>query len=117
MLLSSITESQGNGITVVKLMANVTETKELESKITQASRNLWALNAIATVVSQSLDLDTVLGSALDKTLEIMKVNTGGILLLDDETQMLCYRVHHGLSKEYVQGVCCRLGEGIAGRIA
>ena len=59
-------------------MVNVTETKELESKITEAHRNLWALNAIATVVGQSLDLDTVLGNALDKTLEIMKVNTGGI---------------------------------------
>jgi signal transduction histidine kinase len=47
----------------------------------------------------------------------MKANTGGILLLDEETQLLCYRVHHGLSGEYVKNVCYRLGEGIAGRVA
>ncbi len=68
-------------------------------------------------MSQSLDLDTVLTSALDETLKIMKANTGGILLWDEQRQMLCYRVHHGLSNEYVQGVCSRLGEGIAGRVA
>ncbi len=116
-IASPITDSQGNVTAVVELMRDVTEAKELEAKIAEAHRNLLALNAIATVVSRSLDLDTILGGALDKTLEIMKVNTGGILLLDEESQMLCYRVHHGLSREYVQKVCCRLGEGISGRVA
>ena len=116
-IASPITDSQGNVTAVTELMRDVTEAKELESKIAKAHRNLSALNAIAGVVSQSLDLDTVLSGALDKTLEIMKANTGGILLWDEEKQMLCYQVHHGLSKEHVQEVCCRLGEGIAGRVA
>ncbi len=116
-IASPITDSQGNITATTELMRDVTEAKELELKIAEAHRDLLALNTIASVVSQSLDLDTVLSSALDKTLEIMKANTGGILLWDEERQRLCYRVHHGLSKEYVQGVCCRLGEGIAGRVA
>ncbi|MFC1934955.1 GAF domain-containing protein [Chloroflexota bacterium] len=102
---------------MAELLRDVTETKELELKIAAAYENLSALNAIAGVVSQSLDLDTVLSSALDKTLEIMKANTGGILLLDEERRLLCYRIYHGLPKEHVQNVCYRLGEGVVGRVA
>lgn len=116
-ITSPIMDSQGNVIAVTELVRDVTEAKELELEITEAQRNLLALNAIASVLSQSLDLDTVLNSALDKTLEIMKADTGGILLPDEEKQMLCYRVHRGLSRKYVQEVCCRLGEDISGRVA
>ncbi len=116
-IASPITDSQGKVSAIAELMRDVTEAKKLESEVAKAHRDLSALNTIAYVVSQSLDLDTVLGSALDKTLEIMKIDTGGILLWDEEKQALCYRVYHGLSREYVQGVCCRLGEGIAGRAA
>ncbi len=116
-IASPIMDSQGNITAIAELMRDVTEAKEMEMKIAEAHRELSALNTIATVVSQSLDLDTILSSALDKTLELMDRNTGGILLWDEEKQMLCYRVYHGLSKEHVQGVCCRLGEGIVGKAA
>ncbi len=116
-IASPITDSQGNVIAVTELMRDVTEAKELEMKIAEAHRYLSALNTVASVVTQSLDLDTVLTSALDKTLEIMRQDTGGILLLDETKQQLCYRVHHGLSREYAQGVCFRVGEGLAGRVA
>ena len=116
-IASPIKDSQGNVIAVTEVMRDVTEVKEMERKTVAVHRNLLALNKIATAVSHSLDLDTVLSSALEKTLEIMNRNTGGILLWDEERQMLCYRVHHSLSKEYVQAVCFRLGEGIVGRVA
>jgi len=116
-IASPITDSRGNINVATVLIRDVTETKELELKIAKAHQNLSALNTIAGVVSQSLDLDTVLSNALDNTLAIMKANTGGILLLDEERKLLCYRVYHGLSKEYVQNVCYRLGEGIVGRVA
>jgi len=116
-IASPITDSQGNVTAVTELMRDVTAAKELESKIAEAQRNLLALNTIASVVSQSLDLDTVLSSALDKTLEIMKANTGGILLFEEERQLLCYRVHRGLSDTYAGEMCLSLGEGIAGRVA
>ena len=98
-------------------MRDVTEAKRLEQQTAEAYRNLLALNKIATVVSRSLDLDTVLSSALDKALEIMNRNTGGILLWNEERQMFCYQVHHSLSKDFVQSVCFRPGEGIVGRVA
>jgi PAS domain S-box-containing protein len=116
-IASPIKDSQGNVIAVTELMRDVTEAKETESRSIQAYKNLAALNAIATAVNQTLDLDTVLYSAIEKTLEIMKRNTGGILLLDEERKKLCYRVYNGLSNEYAQSVCFRLGEGIVGKVA
>ncbi|MFQ6122009.1 MAG: GAF domain-containing protein [Dehalococcoidales bacterium] len=89
---------------------------ELEQRTKELS-SLLGVSEILTSLPDLSNLDTALGSALDRTLEIMKADTGGILLWDEERQMLCYRVHHGLSQKYVQGVYCRLGEGIAGRVA
>jgi PAS domain S-box-containing protein len=116
-IASPITDDRGSVTEVASLMRDVTETKELELRIARAHEDLSALNAIAGVVTQSLNLDTVLSSALDKTLEIMRKNTGGILLLNTENKMLCYRVHRGLSDGFVRDMCFRLGEGIDGKVA
>lgn len=117
-IVSPLRNSRGDITEVVELIRDVTEVKRLEQQIREANQNLLALNAIASTVSQSLDLDTILNSALDKVLELMKGNTGGILLLDEESQTLSYRVYRGLSKEFVKEIDgLRLGEGIAGRAA
>lgn len=117
-IASPVRDSQGNITEVVELMRDVTETRRLEQQIREAHQHLLALNAIASTLSTSLDLDTVLNSALDKVLELMKGDTGGILLLDEESQTLSYRVYRGLSEEFVKGIAgLRLGEGIAGKAA
>lgn len=116
-IASPIMDSDGKVIAVAELMRDITAAKELELKITEAHQNLLALNTIAIAVSQSLDLDTVLDTALKKTLEIMKLNTGCILLWDEARQSLCYKVYQGLSEGYVNAQFCSLGEGIAGEVA
>ncbi len=116
-IASPIADRQGTITAVVELMRDVTETKELESKVAKTHQDLLALNTIAGVVSQSLELDTILESALDKTLELMQQSAGGILLLDEESQTLSYRIYRGLSKKYAKGIRLKLGEGIAGRVA
>ncbi len=117
-IASPLRDGQGNITEVVELMRDVTEAKKLEQQLKEAHRNLLALSAISSTVSQSLDLDTILNSAFDKVLELMKGNTGGILLLDEESQTLSYRVYRGLSEEFVKGIAgLRLGEGIAGKAA
>ena len=57
----------------------MTEAKELELQIAEAHQNILALNAIASEVSQSLDMDAVLSNTLDKTLEVLKADKGGIM--------------------------------------
>ena len=115
---SPLYDSSGKITQVVEVTRDVTESKELEKRILEANRHLLALNAIASTVSQSMSLDVILNSALDKTLELIKAEIGGILLLDEKSQTLSYRLHRGLSERFVQGIASlALGEGIAGQVA
>jgi signal transduction histidine kinase len=63
------------------------------------------------------NLDAILKIALEDVLEIMDGSVGGILLSDEKTSALHYRVYHGLSPRYTENRRVELGEGIAGRVA
>ena len=88
-----------------------------ESKAGNRADKLLALSHVSAALSGLWDLDAILRVALDNMLNIMDGTIGGILLLDEQTQMLSYRVHQGFGKEYVEGVRLRLGEGIIGHVA
>lgn len=115
-IASPITDSQGKVIAVTELRRDVTEAKLMEMRMAETYRDLLALGTISSVVSESLNLTTVLEGALDNLLEIMKTDIGGILLLDEEKQMLCYQVHRGFSSNYVAKVCYPLDEDIDGQV-
>ena len=115
---SPLRDSSGKITQVVELTRDVTESKKQEKRILEANRHLLALNAIASTASQSLSLDIILNSALDKVLELIEGEVGGVLLLDEKSQTLSYRAHRGLSDQFVRGIAgIALGEGIAGRVA
>jgi signal transduction histidine kinase len=78
---------------------------------------LQALSRVSAALSGLWDLDAILRVGLDNVLNIMNGTVGGILLLEEQSQILSYRVHRGLGKEFVEGVRLRLGEGIIGRVA
>jgi len=80
-------------------------------------RELVALSRVSAALSGLWDLDAILRVALDNVLDIMNGSIGGILLLDEQTRTLSYRVQQGLSTTYVEEMRIRLGEGIAGRVA
>jgi nitrate/nitrite-specific signal transduction histidine kinase len=89
----------------------------LEQRVADRTKELAALNAIAAVVSQSLDLDGILNDALDKTLEVMGLEAGGIYLLDTDLTVLRIAVHRGMDDELVSEIDgLGLGEGFSGRV-
>jgi GAF domain-containing protein/ligand-binding sensor domain-containing protein len=96
--------------------------RELEEQVTSRTTELAALNAIAGVVSRSLDLQQVLGDALDTTLEVTEQEAGGIYLLQagtrsSEEPVLVVAAHKGLSAEMVDGIDnLVVGEGFSGRV-
>jgi len=110
-------DSQGNTTAVIELRRDVTATKEMESELVRRYAELLALSRISAALSGLWDLDAILRVTLDNLLNIINGTVGGILLLDEQSQTLSYRVHKGLGKEYVEGVRLRLGEGIIGRVA
>ena len=91
--------------------------QEHGEKAPKPYRELLALSRISAAVSGLRDLDGILEVALDTVLDIMNGEIGGILLTDEQTQTLSYRVHHGFSDKYAQEMQLKIGEGIAGRVA
>ena len=90
---------------------------DLEDKIQRRTKELSALNAIVTTISQSLNLDRILKDALNKTLAVMDIEAGVVHLLDEKTGRLIIMAHQGLSPDYVQEILkLKPGEDIAGQV-
>jgi signal transduction histidine kinase len=85
------------------------EKAKLERKVKRRTEELQAqterlstLNTIAATVSQSLNLEEILQSALGKMLELMRLRAGWIFLSDRQGEMLQLAVHCGLSEAFAQ---------------
>jgi signal transduction histidine kinase/ligand-binding sensor domain-containing protein len=92
--------------------------RKLESQVNDRTKELAALNAVAAVVSHSLNLQEILSSALDKTLEVIGTEAGGIYLLQEDTQILIIAAHEGLSAQFVAEIDnLTVGEGFSGQVA
>ncbi|MFC1970777.1 GAF domain-containing protein [Chloroflexota bacterium] len=102
---------------IVEMRRDVTAERALETQILRRHHQLSVLSHISSAVSGLADLDTILRLALDNVLEIISGAMGGILLFDERTKTLSYRVQRGLSPKYSENRRFILGEGITGRVA
>lgn len=92
-------------------------TEELETQVSDRTRELAAINTIASVVSSSLETEKILHDALEKVLELMQIESGGIYLLKEGSENLTIRAHQGLSADIVSDVDnLMIGEGFSGRV-
>jgi len=88
-----------------------------EEELSARTRELAAVNAIAAVVGRSLALQDVLTDALDKTLEMVDVEAGGIYLLEPDG-VLRIAAQRGMSTDLVEEIeRLPVGEGFSGRVA
>jgi formylmethanofuran:tetrahydromethanopterin formyltransferase len=110
-------DGKGNVTGIVELKRDVTAERELESQLLRRHHQLLALSHISSAISGVQDLDTILRITLDSVLKLINSDIGGILLLDEETDRLYYRVQRGLSPRYAEEMRMPIGEGIAGSVA
>src|SRR6201996_9265661 len=75
------------------------------------------LQSVTDAALAHLQLDELLQALLDRTRQILEVDTCAILLLDDDTNELVARAALGIEEEVEQGVRIPVGGGFAGRIA
>ena len=94
--ISPLFNENGDVVQFIELIRDVTESRELETRILEANRHLLVLNTISNAASQSLSLNIILNGALDKILELFKAETGGILVCDEKSGMPYYSVHRNL---------------------
>ena len=79
----------------VVVFRDITERKEAEAEIAQRNARLAAQNAVASTLSQSLDLDSILSSTVDTVLSLLELKFGLILLLDPDTAQLSLQTVRG----------------------
>ena len=83
-----------------------------------SEKRLTILNAISTVLGESLEKDIVLRKAVQMVSELMEVEVTLIYSLDEETQELTLVAYEGVSDEFAQAVdSMKIGEGVYGEVA
>jgi ligand-binding sensor domain-containing protein/signal transduction histidine kinase len=81
--------------------------RELVKRVEQRTHELATLNTISEVVNRSLDLTEILNAALDKTIEVMRMEGGLAYRLEEtdsgtsEGPVLRLLAHRGVSDEYL----------------
>ena len=78
------------------------ERAQAEKKVRRRNKELIALNEIAAIISQSLDLDRTLNAILDKVLTVVNMSAGWIHLLDKDGGVLSLMVQSGFSQRLAQ---------------
>ena len=87
-------------------------------KETENLRKISALNAIAATVSQSLKLEEILNTSLEKVREVMRVEAGAIALVDEKSRKLAFNAHLGFQEELMRKAnSLKVGQGLTGRAA
>ena len=102
--VSRLSDERGQGRGGVIVIRDITERKRVEKQLLDHTMRLEALHAISATVIQSLDLDTMLKSALDKVLEVIGANAGYIHLFDTESRELVLKAQRGLSQRYIEAI-------------
>lgn len=88
----------------------------LERRVVERTRELATLNAVATVANQSLEYEQILVSALEETMEALRMEAGAGYRLDEQSQSLETGVIRGLSDGFAHHVArLPLDIALAGR--
>lgn len=81
------------------------------------SEHVRRLQSVTDAALAHLRLDDLLAALLERTRQILEVDTCAILLLDESTNELVARAALGIEEEVEQGIRVPMGGGFAGRIA
>lgn len=88
-------------------------TEEVKRRIDQ----LGAINMVAATVSQSLDLDVTLKTALRAVLDVIGAEAGGISLIDEKSREVVLRAQQGWPHDWVtQPMRIPFGQGMSGQV-
>ncbi|MDR3685545.1 MAG: GAF domain-containing protein [Coriobacteriia bacterium] len=93
------------------------KTAELFEQRNQRVRELTALNRLASVLGQDIQLEALLRRALQQVIYVAGADGGSIMLYDSASRILTIEAAEGLSDKVIADTQVRLGEGISGWVA
>jgi phosphoserine phosphatase RsbU/P len=88
-----------------------------KAAIAADQEKLRRLESVTDAALSGLSLDDLLAELLERTCDLLAVDTAGILLLDPTGTELVAMASHGLEDEVRHGVRVPVGEGFSGRVA
>ncbi|UCG26020.1 MAG: PAS domain S-box protein [Chloroflexota bacterium] len=100
---SLVLDESGEIAGFLAIQRDITQRVIAEKNLKQRNKELAALNAVATTVSQSLDLNQILNDALDAVLQLDMFGgaaKGMLFGLDEQTSGLLLISHRGTPKEH-----------------
>src|SRR5574341_503476 len=90
------------------------QNRRLTDEVKRRIDQLAAINSVATIVSQSLDLDRTFDAALEAVLNVIGVEASGISLIDEASNELVLRAQRGWKRDFVKmGMRMSAGHGLA----
>ena len=102
--ISRMIDDEGRPTGAIVVIRDVTERKRVQEEMLRHSKSLEALNAISAAVSQTLDVNEMLNSVLEKVLEVIEIEAGYIHLYDRENRELVLKAHRGIPEQYVEAI-------------
>ncbi|MCK4472778.1 MAG: GAF domain-containing protein [Anaerolineae bacterium] len=93
------------------------ENARLYAGVQRRAEELALLNDVGQSLSSSLDLEDTLTVAMERVNEMLKVEAGSLLLLDEEAGELVFQIALGQKAHQVKPLRLKVGEGIPGRVA
>ncbi len=87
------------------------------AKTADSAEKLRRLQAVTDAALSSLELDDLLDELLERTRELLSVDTAAILLVDPTGRELVATAASGLEEEVRQGIRVPIGRGFTGQIA
>lgn len=96
------------------LLQNKLLNEEIKRRIDQIS----AINTVAAIVGQSLDLTVTLNTAMRAVLEVVNAEAAGISLIDEDAQEIVLRAQVGWLQDFIEQNPMRIpmGTGMSGQV-
>jgi NtrC-family two-component system sensor histidine kinase KinB len=93
------------------------QNRRLTEEVQRRMDQLAAINTVATAVTQSLDLDSTLETALKAVLDVVGAEAGGISLINDDSGEVVLRAQRGWVHDFVtQPMRIPAGKGMSGQV-
>src|SRR5476649_1830709 len=90
--------------------------EELAQEVKRQTGQLSAINTVTTAVSQTLDLNITLETAITAVLSVIPVDASGISMVDEVAGELVLRAQRGWKNDFVsQPMRIKLGQGLSGQ--
>ncbi|MDD5645234.1 MAG: SpoIIE family protein phosphatase [bacterium] len=86
-------------------------------KLRHKISNLKKLIAVGGIINSTLDISELLDRAMKVAENIMNVEASALMLIDENTDELVFKIAHGDAGEKVKEIRLKKGQGIAGWVA